>query len=209
MYKKLVVFDLYNTLIRSKHGNGSSYEDILVELGVERDKIFPFIRDGIMNRDLDLLQVVQNIFINFGLDPELYAKEVKRTCELWTNDNRTEWISQALEFVNALKASDKYTVCLMTNVSRPGWIAVNSEFQLQDIFDYCFVSWREGICKPDPRCWEILLRDSGSSSISPSDCWMIGDRFEDDLMVPRNKGWNAFLIKQGQDNFKKLEELLF
>jgi len=208
MNKNFICFDLYNTLITSTKTGGSAYEDVLVRLGVKREDIFPFVRDQIMTKDLTIDEVITMLFLKFDIDPQQHVNEFEEAKYLWNSDNACRWMDGTLELLEELKERPNTYLGLSTNVTRVGWDTVDALLSIAEKFDDCFLSWKEGMVKPEKACWLGTLERLGLTSVDPAQCWMIGDRDTDDLSTPRAMGWKTFLVSPDGSDIPRLRETL-
>lgn len=186
MYK-VICFDLWNTLVCSP-GTGASYESVLTSLGVSTEQIFPFVRDYLMTQQMSYEEMTTSLFEHFSLKPT--PKEREELSLLWASDNKQAmWIPGTLEVVRELRTKG-LVVVLVTNSTMPGWNEVNRSLHLAREFSHLYISCYEGNVKPSNQVWGTI--ESWFPTITQKEFVMIGDRENDDLAVPRQRGWGTF-----------------
>lgn len=205
-FDTVVCFDLFHTLVVPADGVGTIYSDVLVELGVSREQIYPFVRATLMTSNRSVEEMVAALFDHFGLDPVVYADSFVRAVDGWTSDNDCRLVDGAEELLAELRTRPRIAVCLVSNVTRPGWEDVDRRLALSPRFAGSHLSWREGVAKPHLDCWIKLLRRLGSPDLPPHMCWMVGDNQADDLDPPAAMGWNTFLVRGSGANLHLVRE---
>lgn len=207
-YDRVICFDLFHTLVVPADGVGTIYSDVLVELGVSRERIYSFVRASLMTSNLSVEEMVAALFDHFGIDPGVYADAFVRAVDGWTSDNDCRFVDGAEELLTELRARPRTAVCLVSNVTRPGWEEVDRRLALSPRFAGLHLSWCEGVAKPHPDCWTNLLHRLGSPDLPSHMCWMIGDNQADDLDPPAAMGWNTFLVRDSGANLYLVHEWL-
>ena len=198
--KRVVCFDLWNTLITSLDPTGASYEKTLVQAGVVQAEIYPLVRDQLMNADWSYKKMTSIITNHFEInDPEV-AKQVVTS---WQQDNtQTTWFPGATRLLKELGKTN--ILVLISNITAPGWKTVNAQLNIERYFDMVILSFAERISKPDEKLW-LKVEESHPDA---TEYWMIGDNESDDLTVPQNRDWKTILVsKNGTDLIKIRSQL--
>lgn len=65
---------------------------------------------------------------------------------------------------------------------------------LRDYFEIVCSSAELGVSKPDPRIFEIAL---GEAHAAPEDCFMLGDRLDNDVAPAKKLGMGTVWVRQG------------
>lgn len=190
----IICFDLWNTLVYSLLSGGASYEDVLVGLGVPKDRIYPVVRDQLMVVPHTYTSMVQTLFRHFGITDTTAEREALMR---WSEDNnRVGWLPAAEKMLVSLKRNPAIRLALITNSTQPGWESVVTTLGVRDHFDRIVVSYEVGFSKPDRRMWQIVEAEFPGAS----QYIMVGDNDRDDLMMPRSMGWRTRLVsKDGSD----------
>jgi len=68
---------------------------------------------------------------------------------------------------------------------------VNSDYEICDYFDHCYLSFRMHLSKPDKAIFEALLRNE---KIKPQECLYLDDG-EKNIETARNLGFNCYYVK--------------
>jgi FMN phosphatase YigB (HAD superfamily) len=79
----------------------------------------------------------------------------------------------------------------VSNLTQPGWEAVERRLNVSQYFDHLHLSWQQERCKPDPVVWQTVRGWYPDTQ----EFWMVGDSLEDDLLVPQGMGWEVFQVK--------------
>ncbi|EKD33378.1 MAG: hypothetical protein ACD_76C00042G0009 [uncultured bacterium] len=186
--RQIICFDLWNTLVRSCQGSGSSYADILIRLGANPASIYPIVRDELMIAQLDYEQMAAHLCSRLKLRPT--KSDLLEIANNWKRDNHeSEWLQDAIQLLKVLRGQDN-TLVLITNITWPAWVLVNSKLEVEQYFDYVFLSCCEGLSKPNPRVWQTIEDRDPDTTVAH---WMIGDNEADDLSVPATIGWKTIL----------------
>ena len=229
--KKLVIFDMGNTLLNFHSGKHTDEEKDLLGIGymqeyllknhgcyISKDKL---IRDFLDNWYSDFYLRKQLI----ELDVKEYLKPVLEMCKLELQDD--EYIALMSEFYKAYKEEvvlSNEAIDILCHLQEKGVkIAVASNCILFDeiymqIFEeqgigkyidkYVF-SYSRGYRKPDLRIFEEILNHF---RVSSHEALMIGDSLEADIIPAKKLGMETVWINRKSDescNFADLEVLYF
>ncbi len=171
-------------------GSGASYEEEISRAGVAREEVLPFVREHLMTTHGELGDHLDRMLDHFDIHPPRRAG-IKHAAQVaWQRDNASvTWIPGAKSLLEELRALG-HELVLVTNSTEPGWRSAAKKLGLRASFDSLFLSWEMGVSKPDSRVWELV--ESRYQKVKPQDFWMVGDLEDDDLVVPRERGWNVF-----------------
>ncbi|KKP59257.1 MAG: hypothetical protein UR53_C0004G0010 [Candidatus Magasanikbacteria bacterium GW2011_GWC2_34_16] len=170
-------------------GGGASYEDVLVQLGVDRKLIYPVVRDCLMTGKFSYRTMVDFLFDHFQIIG--CVSERRKATNCWERDNQSaRWFTRATELVARLRQEGNNLV-LVSNISTPAWDTVGAMLEINTKFDRLFLSFQEGMAKPNKQVWQTVESWFPQSK----EFWMIGDNNDDDLVVPRAMGWQTRLVK--------------
>ncbi|MBI4098808.1 MAG: HAD family hydrolase [Candidatus Magasanikbacteria bacterium] len=208
MYDRIVCFDLFDTLVIPLKTSGASYSDVLVRLGVPHDRVYPFVRDHLMTNDLTIEEMVSALFSEFGIDRDRYRMELQEAIDSWGEDNNYQWIVGATELLEELGRVPGLALALISNVTKPGWEAVNRQLSVGERFHTLHLSWKQRVAKPNPRCWLGQMDLLNERTVILSRCWMVGDNQADDLDTPASIGWNTYLAAKDGSNLDGVRKLI-
>lgn len=196
MSEIVVCFDLWNTLIAPRR-RFTSYADVFVRKGVSRTEIYPFIRERCMPRVMNYEEMAGAVASHFHV--EFSQDEKREVVNLWQKENEeTNWLPGAQGLLRQLRAA-KIPLVLITNMSAPGWDALNKKLGIADRFNRIFVSSYEGVAKPDAQVWERA--ESWFPEMPKEHFVMVGDREDDDIIPTKNRGWRAFSVSPQKNDF--------
>lgn len=188
--KRVICFDLWNTLVRSCQGTGASYADVLVRLGANPESIYPIVRDELMVSRMEYRGMALYLCKRLNLRPT--ENDLLEIANNWRrDDDESEWLPGAVQLLEELHKHDHILV-LITNITKRAWNAVESKLGIALYFNRTFLSCNKGYSKPDQRMWQTV--ENVLPNFSPSERWMIGDNETDDLAVPATMGWKTILV---------------
>lgn len=190
MQIKVIVFDLYNTLVKihnnqhffakiyrdSKDGFGLSLTDftsLLMENEVE--DVFHQLSPDFKNH------YDQNIQI---LEDELPSIEV---------------FEETIEVLEELKKD--HQLYLISNLASPYKGAV-TQLKLDRYFSQLIYSCDVGFQKPNPAIFKLVEKHSG---FSKNEILMVGDSFKSDVQGAQQMGWKYLRINRKSDNTREKE----
>jgi len=121
--------------------------------------------------------------------------------------DKVAWVCGA---ENALKALSGYTCCIATNAGSSDSLAVKkglARVGADVYFRYIFASWDIRFEKPDPRFFRFIV---DQLRVDPSDCIMIGDNYEKDIIGAKDTGMKTVLFSlTGQEkDFSKADAVI-
>lgn len=184
---RVICMDMWNTLCRSLDSSGASYQDILVAEGVDASLVYPFVRDRLMTQRATYAELAQQMLEHFGMSARADLR--RRIVRAWQQDNdRADWFPGARELVAELRRRGD-RVGLVTNITQPAWKANGRRLGLEWEFDFHYLSWEMGHCKPCPHVWSTV-----EAMHQGAELWMVGDNQTDDLDEPARRGWRTLLV---------------
>lgn len=199
---KIVICDLWQTLADTET---SLFETILDVLGVE----MPFKEFvGIMNKSDVFLtdDNIENTLPVFLSKFDATADQVSRILDVWKlTPSQAHLYRFSESWIRNLK-SEKIPLALLTNIDRFGYEHfINPDFL--KLFDYEFLSFREGIAKPNPECF---LRICQRFDVHPTEVVMVGNS-DDDILPAKDLGMITIRVteKLNLDRVDFSEEKLF
>ena len=106
-------------------------------------------------------------------------------------------------WINALK-EDGYRLYCITNFTPAGYEQCYDCISFVERFDGCIFSFKEGIVKPDPEIYKILLK---RYDLTAEECVFIDDT-EENVRSAERLGFNGIVFTGYEDAVAKLKELL-
>lgn len=196
---KLIIFDLWQTLADAK-----LHPSILIDVFPVKPELKDFLNalstSDLFLKDIELKNALRVFLLNFGINKE---SEIDEAISLWQKMTASSYLIDDAEDLISILKSKRVTLSILTNVDKYGW----EHFPFLDFiskFDHVFLSYKEGIAKPDPKCWEEIRVRSG---FDYKDMIMVGDNLEYDILPAQKLGIDSFQI-QKEKGFKQLLEYL-
>ncbi len=195
---KLVVFDLWKTLIyRDVRYSSTARMAEKTGLNIPKDKFVETYEETIRTQKwnskfeaykalcekVGLVATDENINLLINIRDQV--------------EKKTKRFSHTLSMLKELRSQD-YKIGLLSNSS----IFVMEEIEKANVLkyiDYPVFSYEVGAVKPNPLVFEKMLEISGCK---PSEILMIGDNMVDDVIAPKNLGWNSIFF----ENYEKLKK---
>lgn len=173
MKTKLIICDLWQTLVGV---NGGFFDNILnildhtVSLGefielMNTSKVF------LSNKEIE---TTIPAFLSQFNATQWQTEQILKIWKLAPSNSYLYTYSES--WIKNLKRSN-YAVSLITNIDKFGY----ENFIAPDflnLFDYQFLSFQEGIAKPDTRCF---IKICEKFNVSPTEVFMVGDSKKDDI----------------------------
>lgn len=217
MTKRLVCFDLFDTLIETTLPNNGSYSSYLrKETGKSAAEVSALVCNLFMRTDrsevplrLPSYKKMSDKLTRRLLPPPPSAATLEiissGVAERWKAENQTiRWINGAPETLANLRANGT-TLCLATNISAIGWQEVLRTLpKLAELFDDYMVSCFSIAAKPDPYIWERLMSIYDDSD----EYWMVGDDPILDLTVSKALGWKTILVGKNGASMSEVPNII-
>ena len=197
---KVVIFDLWQTLADSP---------------VRPSSILGFSPNKNISQEVFLKTLFQSAIFLENKDFSLSMKEflasvqcldekiLRETLLLWEQMALSAYIIDGAEDLISVLRSKNYRLCLLTNIDQFGYEKFPFPEFLEN-FEYSFLSYREGIAKPDFRCWQTIRDHFG---VEYSNMIMIGDSYSDDIKPASNLGISTIEV-DGTAGYKKVYDYL-
>mgnify|MGYP001573506666 CR=1 FL=1 len=186
---KIIIIDLWQTLADSTF-KPSDLFDNLFELNntiIKSDFLRMLFKSELYLKDISLEKGLKSFLLDLGV----YNKEnLGTTISLWKEMvKKSSLINGSEAMLTALK-NRGYKLCLLTNIDKYGF--ENFPFKsLLNIFDYQFLSYKNGYIKPGIRCWEVIKDHYKTDYKSMI---MVGDSIENDTAPSEYLGLSTILI---------------
>jgi len=200
---KLIIFDLWNTLIYKKV-NLDTYHKVLKEkkIKISKKKFVSIFEKSIQTKKWrNERQAYKNLCKNLGL------KADKEYVGLIMNirDEREESVNTYSHTIPILKKLKKqgYRTGIISNISFFSVKRVKKNTNFLKYIDYPLFSYIAGTVKPDKKIFRKMLR---KARVKPEQALMIGDNYENDVKTPRSLGMKAVLYKNYPQLKKELKK---
>lgn len=193
--KILIIFDLWQTIAATKVKLFSNIVNILdyqinMEQCIEQISQSPvFLSD----------EPIENTLFDFFKNICVEETTIKKIIDLWKETAQSaNLLPEAKKAIHYLKSIPDIKLCLMSNTDKHGYDNFPEKKFLESSFDYIFLSYSEGITKPNIKCWQ---RVCDIFNIEYSHVLMIGDNIKQDIICPQNLGIKT--ISVGGNNTNK------
>lgn len=196
---KLIIFDLYNTLVKPGRAENSPYEKLFRFAGLTNEEKNKF-RGIILTQNFPYDKLIDTYFKDLD-------KDIVGTIKEYLNEelDNTQLFPETVEVLEHLYT--KYDLCLMSNASadfkKPFY-----KLGLDKYFDKVIFSCDVGYTKPNPSIYKLAMKGH-----IPQDILMVGDSLKSDYNGSRAVGINSILIdrrgsKNVDDKINNLKELI-
>ena len=177
----------------------------------------PHLRDGfpwhhperahldLSNPDLwwdNLGPLFRRSFEAVGVPPDLSEVAVARVRPHYCDPTRFSLFSDTIDALAVLRQAGWEVVILSNHV--PELLSIVQGVGIGDLVDEVFSSALIGYEKPNPEAFRIAL-----SGAEPSECFMVGDNPEVDVLGAERLGLRAILVRsQSSDSLPRADDLL-
>jgi HAD superfamily hydrolase (TIGR01549 family) len=194
--KKIIIFDLWQTLADSSV-RPSALLGLLPDKNIFQEVFLETLfRSPIFLENKDFSLLMKDFLDRFGCSDEKVLKEALR---LWEEMASSSYLLEgAKDLISQLRLKN-YRLALLTNIDSWGYEKFPFPEFLEN-FEYSFLSYREGMAKPDFRCWQTI-RDS--FDVEYSNMVMIGDSYSNDIEAAISLGISA-IQTNGTRGYKKI-----
>ena len=210
--KKAVIFDCWNTLFQNEGEN--PYKTLADNLGYSLDDyegyVKPVERHLMLEKhetESDLEQAIEVFYQEVGVDYN--ESDVRETRELLESaaDNVVAYpeTQEVLDYLDG-----NYRLGFISNTNFRAFQGLTQEFDVEDTFDVIFLSYREGVMKPDAEVFETVLSEL---DVMPGEAVMVGDSLPDDVQAAEEQGIDGILMDRNRrhseydDRIESLAEL--
>jgi len=201
---KLVIFDLWNTLIYKKV-NLDTYHRVL-----QKEKIRLSRKDfvGVFERSVQTKKWRSERKAYKRLCKNLGLKTTKENIDhiMSIRYQREETVKTYSHVKKTLRKIKKqgYKLGIVSNISIFSANRVKKHTKFLKYVDYPLFSYLAGTVKPDPKIFKKILK---KAKVKPEEALMIGDNYENDFKTPRSLGMNAIHYKNHPQLKKDLKKL--
>ena len=198
--KNIIIFDLWQTLADSPV-RPSSILGLLSNKNISQEVFLKTLsHSAIFLENKDFSSSMKEFLASFQCSDE---KILREALLLWEQMASSAYIIDgAKDLISSLRSKD-YHLCLLTNIDQFGYEKFPFPEFLEN-FEYSFLSYREGIAKPDFRCWQTIRDHFG---VEYSNMIMIGDNYLDDIEPASNLGISTIQV-DGVVGYKKIYDYL-
>ena len=201
MKKKIIIFDLWQTLVNAKQ-NPSALLEIISYPKKDSDIFYNKLSSShLFLKDIDVEVGLSKFLLSLNItDTDI----IKKSVFTWKNLLESAYmIEGALKLIQDLKIKG-YKLCLMSNIDKYAYEYFPFP-ELVGLFDYQFLSYKESIAKPDLKCWEIIKNRSGYNY---SEMIMVGDSAEKDIIPAKKMGVECFMVSSEGDYSEIYKDLI-
>lgn len=197
---KVVIFDLWQTLADSPV-RPSSISGLLPNKNISREVFLKMLfQSAIFLENKDFSLSMKEFLASFECSDE---KTLRDTLFLWEQMASSAYIIDGAEDLISILRSKDYRLCLLTNIDQFGYEKFPFPEFLEN-FEYSFLSYSEGIAKPDFRCWQTIRDHFGTEY---SNMIMIGDNYLEDIEPASGLGISTIQVN-GVAGYKKIYDYL-
>lgn len=196
---KNIVFDISNVLAPFR------FKEYLAEKGFDIETIKRIIKASAMTQywtEFEKGKLTQEEAMNafISTDPDM-ADELHKAYDQCSGimgkyDYADGWI-------DALKEAGYKLYCI-TNFTPAGYEQCYDCISFVERFDGCVFSFREGIVKPDPEIYRLLL---SRYDLKAEECVFIDDT-EENVLSAKKLGFNGIVFTGYEDAVSKLKEMI-
>lgn len=185
---KLVIFDLWQTLVDTKTSLFKTILDVL-DTRISVEKFVEEINNSsIFLSDADINKALPLFLQKFDATP----KQILKILEIWKSAPTQSYLYRFSEsWIRDIKKM-RIPVALLTNIDGFGYRHFISPDFLK-LFDYRFLSFQEGIGKPNTECF---LRVCSKFNVQPPDVLMVGNSDHDDILPAKSLGMRAVRVTE-------------
>ncbi len=201
---KLVIFDLWNTLIYKKV-NLDTYHKILKKkkIKISRKKFVETFEKSVQTKKWkNEKDAYKNLFKNLKIKP------TKENVDYIMNirDEREETVKtykHVKQMLNKIKKQN-YKIGIISNISIFSANRVKKHTTFLKYVDYPLFSYLAGTVKPDKKIYKKMLK---KAKLKPEQTLMIGDNYQNDFKTPKKLGMKAIHYKNYPQLKKDLKKL--
>ncbi|MBI5226754.1 HAD family hydrolase [Candidatus Micrarchaeota archaeon] len=208
---RLVVFDLWNTLIRNTCTLGGIPTTVRHELGLHemdwRTFIEAYDQAFCLKPVVSLESAMEELCKRCGAD--VTAERKAAACH--KIEHLKDCVEPFAETFAALKAlkKDGYQLVVLTNTNNPALKFAFQKAPVDHYVDAVIASCEEGLIKPDVRLYARMLQ---RLRVGPDEALMVGDNVHNDVLAAKAVGMHAVLLDRRDvhnypDKIRTLDEL--
>lgn len=192
---KVIIFDLWQTLADSALKPSDLFDSLfkLDNTISKNDFLKILFESDLYLKDMLLKEGLESFLSDLSI---FNKKKLETTISLWKEMIQKSFLIDGSKAVLTALKNRGYKLCLLTNIDKYGH--ENFPFKaFLSLFDYQFLSYKNGLIKPDIKCWEII-RDHYKSDYK--NMVMVGDSAENDVAPSEYLGLSTILIDVNRKN---------
>ncbi|HLC74545.1 MAG TPA: HAD family hydrolase [Candidatus Nanoarchaeia archaeon] len=188
--KKVIIFDFWGTLV--EQGVTSPIKQMKRMLGLEEMDYPSFVvqlEQVMMTRSFESLgEACELVCDAFSVEkkPALIESMIGMWNKNWLLARPYDETKEMLEHFKK-----DYRLVLLANTDNFSVDRVLDKFELRELFDELFLSYKEGMIKTDSRTYQLLMK---KMHVTPKDCLAVGDSIESDMAAAHNASVKGVLI---------------
>ena len=193
---KGIIFDLWGTLISSPLIESS--DEIVKALNLKGKEEF-WNKFGIVSiKPIETLdEVIKGFCKAAGREDKLnFVKEILKDIE-----NKIKVFDDVVPTLSLLRKK-KIKLGLITNTDKPSFLLATEKLNFERFFDVTTTSFEVGLLKPHTQIFSLTVDKLG---LEFSDCIIVGDNLEDDILPAKKLGMLTVLISR-KNNYKEKPE---
>lgn len=195
----LIIFDLWNTLVEVR---GKRFVERIADLvaGLSNETIDPdefqdFIRaTGCLHQEIDVDELAAEFWRYRFSKPaplSLTSQSILQHEQFVRSARYMEGVEEA---IRKIKAFD-IPICIVSNATSAS-VEVVEALGVADQVDEVWLSCKSTYLKPDPRAF---ITAAEHFDVSPSQCFVVGDKMTTDILGARLAGMNALQVSPTMD----------
>jgi HAD superfamily hydrolase (TIGR01549 family) len=186
---KIIIFDLWQTLADSALKPSGLFDSLfkLDNTISKNDFLRILFKSDLYLKDISLEDGLKS----FLSDLSISNKEKPETIiSIWKEMIKKSFLIGGSEAILIALKNQGYKLGLLTNIDKYGY--ENFPFKnFLNLFDYQFLSYKNGLIKPDIKCWEAV-KDHYKTDYK--NMIMVGDSIENDIAPSKSLGLSTILI---------------
>ncbi|MFH1455276.1 MAG: HAD family hydrolase [bacterium] len=185
----IIIFDLWQTLADTTFKPSDLFEDLLHmnKTIIKKDFFEKLFKSDLYTKDISLEKGLSGLLSDLGI---LNRENLKKAIVSWKEMSQKNFLIEGAETLLINLKTRGYKLCLLTNIDKYGY----ENFPYKNLltnFDYKFLSYSEGLRKPDKKCWEVI---KNYYKVGYEDMVMIGDSMENDIFPAKQLKLSTVLI---------------
>ncbi len=192
---KIIIFDLWQTLADSTLKPLDLFDSLFkLDKIISKDDFSKILfRSDLYLKDSPLEEGLKSFLSDLGISNK---EKLEMTIYLWKEMVQKSFLVNGSEAMLLALKTRGYKLCLLTNTDKYGH--ENFPFKnFLNFFDHQFLSYKNGLIKPDIKCWEVI-RDYYKSDYK--NMVMIGDSIVNDTVPSESLGLSTILIDINKKN---------
>ncbi|MFH0804099.1 MAG: HAD family hydrolase [Candidatus Zambryskibacteria bacterium] len=186
---KIIIFDLWQTLADSALKPSDLFDNLfkLDNTISKNDFLRILFKSDLYLKDISLEKGIESFLSDLGISNK---EKLETVTSIWKEMVKKSFLINGSEDMLMTLKNQGYKLCLLTNIDKYGY--ENFPFKdLLSLFDYQFLSYKNGLIKPDVKCWEAI-KDHYKTDYK--NMVMVGDSVENDMIPSKSVGLSIILI---------------